>query len=353
MNKALQGQQWQLDVVRIYRGAPGGWATRELGKSFLLAELGSGFECHIPNPPSSLCFGMASLGGRKRGPMKAQFSTSAPVTPPRGYAKILHGPAVRIRLEEPVNVDIAWGARGVERGRMLRSVLAAVRPKVRQAFLTLNRFLDVYRVTRFEFRPDLSETADGRGPWSWMDPARPETFSEFLYGSYASLRSGDNELVTRLHERKEFRIGFPEAFDLQETLRQRMGASLDGVRLIMLDAWTALYEGNTWGAVIFANVALESKIREMLQARLQSRRGTSLDDILREFRFKELFSTLLPLAGYEHGISADTLHELDSLRGTRRRMLHRGGRRLDWERARIYLLSAEQALERLSEASQS
>lgn len=353
MNDPLESQQWSLDVVRIYRGAPRGWATHEFGKSFLVVELGGGFECHIPSPASSLCFGVARLFGRMPALLKAQFWTKGPLQPVRGYAKILEGPAVRIRLQQPVKLEIPWDAKGAEREKMLRSVIAAIRPRVREAFLALGHFFDVYRVTRFEFRPDLTETADGRGPWSWMDPARPETFSEFLYGSYASLRSGDKRLVTRIHEPKEFRIGIPEIFDLRETLRQSIGASLDGVRLTMLDAWTALYEGNTWAAVIFANVALESKIRGMLQRRLQSRQTTSLDDILRVFRFREIFSTLLPLANYRHGISPQTLRELDSLRAARRDVLHLGKRRLDWEKARSYLCSAEQVLKALSEAGQS
>lgn len=356
MNDSLESQECSLDVVRIYRGTLRGWATHEFGKSFLLAEVGGGFECDIPNPPSSLCFGAAWLGRRKTGRPKAQFWTSGPPPDARGYAKILQGPAIRIRLKESVDLQIDWSAKARRRQTMLPSMVRAIRPRVRNAFLALNHFFDVYRVTRFERHPDLTETADGKGPWAWMDPSRPETFSEFLHGSYASLRSGQNELVTRLHEPKMFSIGIPEIFDLQETLRQRMDDPLDGVRLTMLDAWTALYEGNIPSAIVLANTAIEMKMRHLLISRLPP--GTdaerNIDKVLANTRFFDQLDTLLPLAGLRVHLPDGVRQHCQNLRHQRTGILHRReALTTRWDTARRLLHSAERAIQAITKAGES
>ena len=328
----------------------------DVGRGWLFMELQQGGPFSIRRPKARITLGAARLvhrGGRFSG----RFRPGTPALHDAARARqgpereVMQGIAFRIQLSEnrvPCDLGSLRSPDIKTREEARLRLLRDVRPAMFLAFQALNQLFDAYRLTKFSEKPIVDEPAYGEGPWVWMDPGLPETFGTFLQCSYAVLRSGRTTFTEAGFLPKTFSADIPGVFMFPRSVRRTLTSPSDRTRLTMLDAWTALYEGNTRVAIVLGTAALEGELRNLLLRHLApGGRGApdkELDELLKESGFSTQVNVLLPLAGHRLALRADVLKDCTELRTLRAAMLHRGARQpVDWQRAQKLLLSAEDA----------
>jgi hypothetical protein len=161
-----------------------------------------------------------------------------------------------------------------------------------------------------------------------VDTARPESFPDFRHNSYATIHTGHQRFVVPIGPIRTFSIGFPGVSQLQNDLSLQLRADPQVSRLLLLDAWTALFDGDIRLAIILANNSLEASIKELLRTRANSL-GRSLTmnqvDSVTRGPFDVTLNVLLPLAGWLVSATPDELGKLRTLRTRRNELMHKGG----------------------------
>jgi len=181
-----------------------------------------------------------------------------------------------------------------------------------------------------------------------------ETFPEFLRSSYATLEVDGSRVVEASLLRQMFGWGQEESEALRESVSQSLNSDLPRGRMLLLDAWVALYEGNLLSAISLANTALEVEVRDTLLQKLQhvypDKTGRQLDKLLKDLSFPVVRNTLLPLVGVKVTLTKELDKACERLRKARNSGLHKGegSGMADWQEAKRLLMSAEKIFQDLT-----
>lgn len=330
-----------LSFVRIYEGAP------HLGRRWLITEtsIGGSRRYELPALKAAVTVGYSRLT-RRTNTFSRQFGSANEPSSTRGQKTVRRGAGIRIDPEEWHLTNLPGCDEGEEKVPYLNRLVDCLEIDVWNSYLVLRRFLESYRLTRFYQAKD-SELKGNSLFSAWVDTGRPEAWPDFRHNTHAIVQTPRRQLVLPVTPVRNYGIGVPGVWMLQEDLTKRLTEESNVSRLLMLDAWTAFFDGDIRLAIVLANSSLEAGVKDLLRSTATSHAPSVSDNRLSEMTrgsFSTLIEVVLPMTGWIVDLNGQERSRITRLRQVRNAMMHRGGASPSREEARELIDAAESLL---------